>query len=105
MLHGLQGIERRFTLDGHPLPLRELLPVCRSANARAIARGADTSERIDNIVANRLVVDMQKPRAQPLCDPQPASDVRRHNTHRQSVLGAVGQRDRLIIAIERHHDG
>lgn len=74
-------------------------------DTRAIARYADAPERIDNIVANRLVVDMQKPRAQALSDQQPAPDVRRHDTHRQPVLGAVGERDRLIIAIERHHDG
>lgn len=48
----------------HPLPLGELFPVRRSAAAGAVARRADATERIEDLVVDGLVVDVEQPEAQ-----------------------------------------
>src|SRR5688572_8695318 len=50
--------------DCYPLPLGELLPVGGTADACSVAGRANAPERIDDIVGDRLIIDVQQPDAE-----------------------------------------
>ncbi|MNJ67173.1 hypothetical protein D3C77_633240 [compost metagenome] len=57
------------------MPLRDLFPVGRAADAGAITGGADATERVDDLVVNGLVIDVQQPDTQALTELEGAADV------------------------------
>lgn len=59
----LHGIKRRFAFDREPLPLGEFFPVGAAANAGAVSRSTYATEWIDNVVVNRLIVNVEQSRA------------------------------------------
>src|SRR5262249_48718594 len=70
-----------LVLDRHPLPVRELLPVGRTADARAVAGRAGAAERDVRLVGHRLVVDVEQTRAQPVAERErAAAGLRAHPT-------------------------
>src|SRR4029450_3117613 len=62
-----------LVLDRHPLPARELLPVGRTAHARAGASRAGAAERNVWLVGHGLVVDVEQARAQPVAERERAA--------------------------------
>src|SRR5580700_4067553 len=91
-----ERIAARLILDRHPLPLRELLPVGRTADSGAVARGADAAERYVRLVGDGLVVDVQKPNIESISDRDRTTDIGREHARRQPVF-ALGERDRLVL--------
>src|SRR5262245_60367938 len=89
-----------LVLDRHPLPVRELLPVGRTADARAVAGRTGPAERNVRLVGHRLVVDVEQARAQPVAERERAADRLREHAGGQAVLVAVGELDRLVLGGE-----
>lgn len=65
----------RTSLQRYPLPLRKLLPVCRSAVSSTVAGCADATKRGEGVVADSLIIDVNQPRGNPLAQGQTAIEV------------------------------
>jgi hypothetical protein len=76
----------RTSLQRYPLPLRKLLPVCRSAVSSTVAGCADATKRGEGVVADSLIIDVNQPRGNPLDQGQTAIERARNDAQRESVF-------------------
>src|SRR4051794_33504139 len=72
--------------DGDPLPLGELVPVGRAAEAAAVARAARAAERDGCLVVHGLVVHVSHAGLHPLRQREATRDRSRVDGARQAVL-------------------
>src|SRR5271167_773205 len=85
-----ERVRVRLLLDGHPLPLGELLPIGGTADARAVAGSPASAKRNVRLVGDGLVVDVQQPGVEAIADGDRAADVPREHPGREAVLATVG---------------
>src|SRR5579859_5437216 len=98
--NGSEGIGGGDVANRNPLPLGEFVPVGGAADAGAVARLAAPPERIDHLVTDGLIVNVEQSCAQPRTEPHRPADRARDDPGRQTIFGVVGECDRLFVAVE-----
>ena len=85
-----------FPSDRNPLPLGEFLPIGGTADAGSVAGRTHAPERIDHVVVDGLIVDVQQSGAKPIANAQGSAHRTRDDASRQAILGLIGECDRPL---------
>src|SRR5450830_1762549 len=100
-----ERISRRVILDRKPLPLGVLFPVSRPTDAGAVTGDTRPAERIDTVIIDGLIIDVNHPLFEATCYRHGAPHRCRNHSGRQATFAIVGQCHRLILCLETDDTG